>query len=222
MPQSIDAKIPVDDSNSDHLPRAILPMLTEITFRPRSVYCYSFIAMIQDGCNGRGVSFGQLARLITSTGHVGKIDDFTIKPFKQYSYLLSGFTRYVSSPSSLDATALATTAQAGRDYVNTTRTLIEEGRAGGPGAFAMRGSEPSSSDDDGSLTDSDPDLGSDDNGCSSEDELSHPSTRTNISWKALDEQRLLAWKKEGKPWDWIFKKFPGRTKAAVRIRLTMV
>jgi hypothetical protein len=30
----------------------------------------------------------------------------------------------------------------------------------------------------------------------------------NVPWEALDEQRLLAWRKEGKPWDWIFKKFP--------------
>jgi hypothetical protein len=90
------------------------------------------------------------------------------------------------------------------------------------GAFIIGGSELSSSDDDGSLTDSDPDLGSDDDGYSSEDELSCPSMRTNISWKPLDEQRLLAWKKEGKPWKWIFKKFPGRTPAAVRTRLNIV
>jgi hypothetical protein len=44
----------------------------------------------------------------------------------------------------------------------------------------------------------------------------------NIPWGVLDEQRLLAWKKEGKPWKWIFKKFLGRTPAAVRTRWTMV
>jgi hypothetical protein len=33
---------------------------------------------------------------------------------------------------------------------------------------------------------------------------------------------LLVYKTEGKPWDWIFKKFPGRTPAAVRTRWTMV
>jgi hypothetical protein len=37
----------------------------------------------------------------------------------------------------------------------------------------------------------------------------------------LDEQRLLVYK-EGKSWDWIFGKFPGRTPAAVRTRWTMV
>jgi hypothetical protein len=38
----------------------------------------------------------------------------------------------------------------------------------------------------------------------------------NVPWSDLDEQRLLAYKKEGQPWSWIFKKFKGRTHGAVR------
>lgn len=48
------------------------------------------------------------------------------------------------------------------------------------------------------------------------------SVRMNIPWDPLDEQRLVAWKKEGKPWDWTFKKFPGRTHPAIRTRWSMV
>jgi len=48
------------------------------------------------------------------------------------------------------------------------------------------------------------------------------STRMNIPWEPVDEQRLLAYKKEDKSWEWIFKKFPGRTPAVVRTRWTMV
>jgi hypothetical protein len=44
----------------------------------------------------------------------------------------------------------------------------------------------------------------------------------NIPWEAVDEQRLLAYKKEDKSWDWIFKKFPDRTPAAVRTPCTMI
>ena len=44
------------------------------------------------------------------------------------------------------------------------------------------------------------------------------STSKQSRWSALDEQRLLAWKKEDKSWGWIFGKFPGRTPAAVRTR----
>jgi hypothetical protein len=76
---------------------------------------------------------------------------------------------------------------------------------------------PSSSNDDGGLSDSDPDVSSDDDGCSSEAEKQGGlSARMNIPWDPVDEQRLVAWKKEGKPWDWVFKKFPGRTHPAIQ------
>jgi hypothetical protein len=82
-----------------------------------------------------------------------------------------------------------------------------------------RRSEPSSSDDDSGLSDSDPDLNNaDDDECLSEDDQSHSSISRHSRWSGLDEQRLLAYKKEGKPWDWIFGKFPGRTRPAIRTR----
>jgi hypothetical protein len=82
-------------------------------------------------------------------------------------------------------------------------------------ALASQGSKPSSSDDDSGLTDSDPDPSSDDDGCSSEDEQGRSSTSKHSQWLDLDEQRLLAYKKEGKSWEWIFREFPGRTRPAV-------
>ena len=86
-------------------------MLTEITFCPHSAHCYSFAVMIRDSCDGRGVSLGQLARLIESTGHVGKLDDFTIKPVAQPSYLLTGLSWHASSRPSFDGARLPTTAE---------------------------------------------------------------------------------------------------------------
>ena len=90
-----------------------------------------------------------------------------------------------------------------------------------------RREEPSSTDDydnydESEINDSDPDLDSDGDGCSSEEELGRSGTRMNVPWEPLDEQRLLAYKKEGKPWEWIFKKFPGRTRPAVRTHWTIV
>lgn len=35
---------------------------------------------------------GQVARLIKSIGHVGKTDDFTIKPTEQNSFLVAGLS----------------------------------------------------------------------------------------------------------------------------------
>ncbi|KAH7330015.1 hypothetical protein BKA65DRAFT_508228 [Rhexocercosporidium sp. MPI-PUGE-AT-0058] len=202
------------DSNLSPSSRAMPPTLTEITFRPHSSHCYSFTATICDSCDGRGVSLAQLAQLIASTGHVGKIDDFTIKPIEQHSYLLSGFSRHTSSSS---------TTEAGRDHVDVTRARPQDGKTVDAGALISRGSEPSSSDDDeNSLSDSDPELGSDGDGRSSEDELGCSGTRMNVPWDPLDEQRLLAYKKEHKSWKWIFRQFPGRTQAAVRTRLTIV
>ena len=104
----------------------------------------------------------QLARLIANTGHVGTIDDFTIMPIEQHLHLLSGFSRHVSSRPSFGSTILSTTAEADRDHVDATRTRPKEGRAVDTGALVSRGSEPSSGDNDGSLSDSDPDLSSDD------------------------------------------------------------
>ncbi|KUJ10218.1 uncharacterized protein LY89DRAFT_739958 [Mollisia scopiformis] len=214
--QSIDTKMSLSNSNLSPSSRATPPTLTEITFRPHSAYCYSFTATIRDGCNGRGVSLAQLARLIASTGHIGKINDFTIKPIEQHSYLLSGFSRHTSS---------SITAEAGRDHVDATRTRPQDSKVVDAGAFISRGSEPSSSDDDESgLSDSDPELGSDcdSDGCSSEDELGRSGSRMNVPWDPIDEQRLLAYKKEGKSWKWIFRQFPGRTQPAVRTRLNIV
>lgn len=204
------------DSNLSPSSRATPPTLTEITFRPHSAHCYSFTVTIWDGCDGRGVSLAQLARLIACTSHVGKIDDFTIKPIEQHLYLLSGFSQY---------TSLSITAEAGRDHLDVTRTRPQDGRAVDTRAFTSRGSEPSSSDDDESgLGDSDPELGSDGDGdgYSSEDELAGPGTRMNVPWDPIRELRLLTYKKEGKSWKWIFRQFPGRTQQAVRTRLRMV
>jgi len=113
--------------------------------------------------------------------------------------------------------------EAGRDYIDMTHTRLHDGRAVDTRAFISQGSEPSRSDDEKSrLSDSDPDVSSDGDGCSSEDELGCSGTRMNIPWDPVDEQRLLAYKKEGKPWKWIFRQFLGRTQAAVRTRLNIV
>ena len=85
----------------------------------------------------------------------------------------------------------------------------------------MEESEPSSSNDESGLSDSESDLSSDDEVCSSKKKQGS-STRMNVPWEPVDEQRLLVYKKEDKSWEWIFKKFPGRTQAAVRTRWTMV
>ena len=50
----------------------------------------------------------------------------------------------------------------------------------------------------------------------------YSSTSKRSRWGDIDEQRLLAYKREDMSWNWIFKKFPGRTPAAIRTHWTMV
>ena len=95
---------------------------------------------------------------------------------------------------------MSTAAEAGRD-VDATRIRPQEGRAVDAGTLAPRRSKPSISDDDGGLSDSDSESSSDDDRCSSENEQGRSSTSKHSPWSKLDEQRLLAYKKEGKPWE---------------------
>ena len=223
LPQSIDITMSLGDSNLGPSSRATPPTLTEITFRPHSAHCYSFTATIRDGCDGRGVSLGQVVRFIASTGHVGKIDDFAIKPVKQHSYLLSGFSWYTSSRPSFGRATLSTTAETGRGHVDTTRTRPQDSRAVDAGALTSQRSEPLlSSNDDSGLSDGDSESSSNDDECSAKDDQGRSSTRKNVPWEDLDEQRLLAYMKEEKSWKWIFPKFPGRTPAAIRTRWNMI
>ncbi|KAI9866126.1 MAG: hypothetical protein M1813_001687 [Trichoglossum hirsutum] len=157
-------------------PRDVLPMLVEVTFRPHFLYCCSFTAVIRDGCDGRGVSFGQLAQLIESIGHVGKIDDFTIKPIEHHSFLLTGFSQYTSSQLSFGEATLSTAVEAGCNYVDAMRTRLQNSRAVDARALALRRSELPSSGDSGSLSDSDLESSSDDDGCLSMAEQGHSST----------------------------------------------
>jgi hypothetical protein len=130
---------------------------------------------------------------------VGKINDFIIKPLEQNSFLVTGFSRHTPFRLSSGGTSVSIAAEACRSHKNATRTRPKHVRATYAQALAPQRSEPSSSDDDGGLSDSDPDLSSDDDGCSSEDEQGL-STGVNDRWDPVDEQRLLAWRKEGKSW----------------------
>jgi hypothetical protein len=71
-------------------------------------------------------------------------------------------------------------------------TRPQHGRASGAGALTSRRSKPSISDDESS---------SDDDRCSSKDEPRCSHTSKHSRWSDLDEQRLLAYKKEGKSWE---------------------
>ncbi|KAH8603099.1 hypothetical protein B0O99DRAFT_588145 [Bisporella sp. PMI_857] len=120
----MDTDMSPDYYNLNRSSGAALPTLTEVTFRPHSPRCCSFTSVIRDGCAKRGASFSQVVRLIAGIGHMGKIDDFTIKLIEQHSFLLTGFSRHTSSLASFGGTTLSTAAEAGCDHVDATRTVV--------------------------------------------------------------------------------------------------
>ncbi|KAG0133810.1 hypothetical protein HOY82DRAFT_639659 [Tuber indicum] len=198
IPNATDTDMPPDYGNLDRLSRAVLLMLAKATF----------------------IRTAHIAA--PSQHHMGKVDDFTIKPIEQHSFLVTGFSRYTPSQLLSDCKAVSTAPEAGRTHKDTTRPQPQYGKAMHAKLLASQESELSSSDDAGDLSDGDPDVSSDEDGCSSEAEKQGGlSVRMNIPWDPVDEQRLVAWKKEGKPCDWIFKRFPGRTHPAIRTRWRM-
>ncbi|CZR52891.1 uncharacterized protein PAC_02768 [Phialocephala subalpina] len=119
-----------------------------------------------------------------------------------------------------DSRPASATAEASPTH-RATRIQPQHGTAVNAEAITSQRSKPFSLDDDSGLSNSDRDLSSGGDGCSSEDESRRSSTRKHIPWD-LDEQRLLAYKKEDQSWEWIFDKFPGRTRPAIRTRWNMV
>jgi hypothetical protein len=146
---------------------------------------------------------------------VGKINDFTIKPIEQHSYFLSGFSRH---------TLLTNTIESGYDNTNATRTPLQDSKTVNAIVFISQGSKLSSSDNDKSgLSDRHSDLSSEDNECLSKvEQQGSSSTKIKVRWDPLDEQRLVAWKKEGMFWDLIYKRFPHRTPSAICARWNKV
>jgi hypothetical protein len=127
-PGTMDAELAYDCRNLGGSSEDILPALTEVIFRPHSLHCCSFTAVTRDGCEGQGVSFSQLTRLVESIGHAGQIDDFTIKPLQQHLFLLTGFSRHTPSrPSSKGMTASAA-AEASPIHRDATRIRSQDGR----------------------------------------------------------------------------------------------
>ncbi|KFZ18279.1 hypothetical protein V501_01302 [Pseudogymnoascus sp. VKM F-4519 (FW-2642)] len=144
------------------------PLLTEVTFRPHSPNCLYFSAFIQDDRVEPELSFGQLSKLIECVGHAGNIEDLTIKPLKQHSFLVTGFSRLTSSRPSQSGKTVRSTTNACLVPLGARRTRLDKG--GSASAFPSQRRETSRS------------VGSDDDACSSEDELGRLDTRKYSQW----------------------------------------
>jgi hypothetical protein len=131
-------------------------MLTEITFRPHSLHECSFTAVIRADHGGLEFSFSQVAKLIENISYVGKIDDFTIKPLTQNSFLIVSFSG-----------GMGLSSKASSIYKDTTGTQLQHSKAVDARAIAQHKGELLPTKDDDVWSDSDPDLSSSDDDRSS-------------------------------------------------------
>jgi len=112
--------------------------------------------------------------------------------------------------------AIAKTNPCHKDF---THSPFQQGSPVHEKVLAARDDRPLCSDDSSGSSESDCDSQTDEDGISSGDE---PGRSSKVKWDPLDELHLLAYRKEGKPWKWILRKFPNRTEPAVRTRLSMI
>jgi len=197
-------------------------------------------ATIQTAGDVLQLSSNEPAKLMESTlGYAGKVEDITIKPLAPTGcWQVTGFLRlhnfYDDSPTSIAsrkptpaggafrcdlqsrARALYNRAVNDREVANTT-----DAEEGGYRRLYDGGCGDGGSDQD----DDDDNEDDDDNNDDDYDELGYEASgtgcatgRTNRRWDPLEEQRLLAWKKEEKSWEWICNRFPDRSEGAVRLR----
>lgn len=126
--------------------------------------------VISEGCDRRGVPFSQGAQLIKSIGHIGKINDFTIKQLQLYSLLLTGSSQHTLSWLS-NRTILSTATEADPILDNTPSTILQQSKAVDTRIVIQQGIEPASGDNGSGLSNRDPDLSNDNGGFSSDDKL---------------------------------------------------
>ncbi|KAF1808000.1 hypothetical protein P152DRAFT_259197 [Eremomyces bilateralis CBS 781.70] len=177
--------------------------VTDISLRPTPGDTFLAATVKADGDIGV-ISYSKLLTLIENILGVPKIQDITLKPLAAGQWLLTGFIRnhYLNAGVT---TQHEVTSNPRRDTTEATVPMANT----------------SDSEDDCSVGRSDSTVSDDEAGDEKYiDQGIDGGTRRR--WEPLEEQRLLAYKAEGKPWPWIFRKFPDRTPGAVRVRWHML
>lgn len=157
--------------------------------------------MIQEGCKGQGVSFSQLTQLLDSVG-LRRTNDIIIKPQKQHSLLLTGFSRYPLSqlPYKRKLVEIATNSSHTRGTIPMVEIQQCKGTDFGIMASEKVGLLGSDENNACDINDGTPKLSSDKDRDLSKARQSYSSRRNHRAWSELNKQRLLAYKKEGKDW----------------------
>ncbi|KAF1808819.1 hypothetical protein P152DRAFT_204751 [Eremomyces bilateralis CBS 781.70] len=179
--------------------------VVDISLRPTPGDTFLAATMKVDG-DMQAISCGTLLKLIENIlGNTAKIHDMTLKPLTAGQWLLTGFlrSRYINAG------------------VTTRHEFTPNPRRDTTAATTIPMANPVDSEDDSSVGRSDSSISDDD--VSNEKYIDQGMDgETRRRWAPLEEQRLLAYRADGKPWPWIFRKFPNRTPGAVRVRLHML
>jgi hypothetical protein len=171
-------------------------------------------ATIQANSNIRLVPYNKLAALVgSSLGCEGDIKNIKLNQLASTGHwLLTCFFHNICEDPVLVARRETTPIRSlySRDASTTSTTTTKD-------------AETVESDTNGD-DDNDNDDGKDDDRCSTGYSTTSSYVRAprNVPWREIEDQQLLAYRRENKPWDWIFQKFPNRSKAAVRMRASKI
>ena len=218
-------------NNSDGMPIQHYSLkVDEIILRPASAEVLFLVATIRTTGDTLQLSCLEPAELLESTlGHTWKVDGLTLKPFAPAgSWQVFGclHRRNADGDGSRPAAQReATLACSGWDLRKRARALRsslvvapdidKDAGVDDDGVLNVHSRRDRRGNGNGSGIG---DGGSDNGDYGYDDEDYEPPARMNRRWDPLDEKHLLAWRKENKPWQWIFDQFPDRTEGAVRLR----
>jgi len=192
----------------------------EIILRPASAGALFLVATIRTTDDTLQLACLEPAELLESTlGHMGKVDSITVKPSTPGSWHVIGVLRPLHPREA---------------YIDNSRSTVGRGAIRAPSTLRDRARALYTADTINASTDdaihcnryngigsegSEGNEGGDDH---YDDENYELPVRASRRWDPLEEKRLQAWRKENRPWDWIFDQFPDRTEAAVRVRWYML
>ncbi|KAF1972135.1 hypothetical protein BU23DRAFT_166499 [Bimuria novae-zelandiae CBS 107.79] len=200
-PSPVDAKRETRWSDKLIPPRQMQWRISDLSFHSLSVDM-SYLTAIIRARNGLGVlPTGQAVTLLKNiVGNLLKLENITIKPLTSDTWFLAGFVDLLTDPAGCGRS------QPLRALLNT---VSERNRGWHRNDV--------NNDDDETLYKS---LEKTDD--SEEEYLSDiadkpPSSKTYSRWSEDDDDRLRGFKKEGRPWAWIYKQFPERSPGAVQV-----
>ncbi|KAF1809597.1 hypothetical protein P152DRAFT_153760 [Eremomyces bilateralis CBS 781.70] len=175
--------------------------VTDISLRPTPGDTF-LAATIKFDRNIEAISCSTLLTLIENIlGHAAKVQDVTLKPLLEGQWLLTGFLR---SPCIIGG-------------ATTWYETMPNRRKGVASGTAIPVAQFPDSEDDGSISGSDSSVS--DYRIDDEKYIDQGVYgRKNRRWEPLEDERLWAYRVEGKSWEWISKQFPGRTPGAVCTR----